>query len=93
MKVTAEIIRAELIGTEAKVSKSKHADYLGLSGKIVNETRNTFTILDGGERKVIAKSSAVFRLSFHDGTVVEVDGKLLTGRPEDRLKKTIRRLW
>jgi ribonuclease P protein subunit POP4 len=93
MKVTAEIIRDEFIGTEAKVSKSKHIDYLGLSGKIVDETRNTFTILDGGERKVIGKSSAVFRLSLHDGAVVEVDGKLLTGRPEDRLKKTIRRLW
>jgi ribonuclease P protein subunit POP4 len=93
MKITPEIIRHELIGTEAKVSKSKHIHCLGLSGKIVDETRNTFTILDRGDRKIIAKSSVVFRLNFHDGTVVEVDGRLLTGRPEDRLKKNIRRLW
>jgi ribonuclease P protein subunit POP4 len=93
MKVTPEIIRHELIGTEARVSKSTHIGYVGLSGRIVDETRNTLTILDGAQRKIIPKSSAIFHLSFHDGTIVEVDGRLLTGRPEDRLKKSIRRLW
>jgi ribonuclease P protein subunit POP4 len=93
MKVTPEIARHELIGTGARVSKSTHIGYVGLSGRIVDETRNTLIILDGLQRKTIPKNSAVFRLSFHDGTIVEVDGRLLTGRPEDRLKKNIRRLW
>ena len=93
MKTTPEIICQELIGIEAKVCKSTNIDCVGSCGKIVDETKNTFTILDGGERKMIAKSSAVFHLAFDDGTVVEVDGKLLTGRPEDRLKRNIRRLW
>jgi ribonuclease P protein subunit POP4 len=93
MKITPEIVRHELMGVKTEVGKSTHAGYVGLSGKIVNETRNTFTILDSGKRKTIVKNLAFFHFSFDDGTVVEVDGRLLTGRPEDRLKKTIRRLW
>jgi ribonuclease P protein subunit POP4 len=93
MKITPNIIRCEFIGTEAKVAKSKHQGYVGISGKVTDETRNTFVILHEGERKRIIKDSAVFHLKFSDGTIVEIDGKLLTGRPENRLKKRIRRLW
>jgi ribonuclease P protein subunit POP4 len=93
MKVTPEIIQYEFIGTEAKVSKSKHPSYVGISGKIIDETRNTFTILHEGKRKKVIKGSAVFHFKFSDGTVVEIDGKLLTARPEDRLKRHVRRLW
>ncbi|MGC9345556.1 MAG: ribonuclease P protein component 1 [Candidatus Bathyarchaeales archaeon] len=93
MRVTPDIIRYEFIGTEAKVAKSRHSGYVGISGKIIDETRNTFVILHEGERKRVIKDSAVFRFKFSDGTVVEIEGKLLVGRPEDRLKKRIRRLW
>jgi ribonuclease P protein subunit POP4 len=93
MKVTPELIRYEFIGTEAKVSKSKHSDYVGFSGKIIDETRNTFTILKEGKRRTVLKNSSVFHFKFSDGTIVEIDGKILVGRPEDRLKKHIRRLW
>ena len=43
MKITPDIIRHEFVGTEAKVSKSTNSDCVGLSGKVVDETRNTFT--------------------------------------------------
>jgi RNase P/RNase MRP subunit p29 len=46
-----------------------------------------------GQAKNIIKDVAVFHFRFSNGTVVEINGKLLTGRPEDRLKKTIKRLW
>jgi ribonuclease P protein subunit POP4 len=93
MKVTPEIVCHEFIGTQAKVAKSTNPDMKGLSGKIIDETRNTFTLLEEGERKTAAKSSNLFHFRFSDGTVVEIDGRLLVGRPEDRLKKSIRRLW
>ncbi len=93
MKVTPDIIRCEFIGTEAKVVRSTHRSYVGLRGKIVNETRNTFTILHNSERKIVVKGSSFFHFKFSDGTIVEIDGKLLVGRPEDRLKKRVRRLW
>lgn len=93
MRITPAIVRSEFIGTQAKVARSRHRNYVGISGKIVDETRNTFTLLEDGEAKMIAKESAVFCFRFLDGAVVELDGKLLMGRPEDRLKKTVRRLW
>ena len=93
MKVTPDIINYEFIGSEAKVAKTAHAGYVGISGKIVDETRNTFTILQEGKTKRIIKDSNIFHFRFSDGTIVEIDGELLTGRPEDRLKKRIRRLW
>jgi ribonuclease P protein subunit POP4 len=49
--------------------------------------------LTKGKRKSIEKESALFHFKFDGGTTVEIDGKLLVGRPEDRLKKSIRRLW
>ena len=93
MKVTPDIIRHEFIGTEGKIAKSPHADYLGIYGRVVNETKNTFAIMHNGKAKTVIKNSAVFNFKFSDGTIIEIDGKLLTGRPEDRLKKTIKRLW
>jgi len=93
MKVTPDIIRYEFIGTQAKVAKSLHEDYLGLSGRVIGETRNTITLLDAGKAKNVIKEFSVFNFTFDDGTSVDVDGKLLVGRPEDRLKKTIKRLW
>lgn len=93
MKVTPDIIRREFIGTEGKIAKSQHSDYVGLSGKIINETKYTFTILNSGKAKNVTKDSAVFLFKFSDGTIVEIDGRLLVGRPEDRLKKRVKRLW
>jgi len=93
MKVTPDVIRYEFIGTDAEVSESTYLGYVGISGKIIDETRNTLTILHDGKRKIVVKNSAVFHFKFSDGTIVEIDGKILVGRPEDRLKKHVRRMW
>jgi ribonuclease P protein subunit POP4 len=93
MKVTPDIIRYEFIGTEGKVARSLHGDYVGSGGKVIGETKNTFTFLNEGQAKSVIKESATFNFQFDDGTVVEIEGKLLVGRPEDRLKKSIKRLW
>ncbi len=93
MKVTPDIIRYEFIGTEGKVVLSPHKDYIGLGGRVIGETKNTFTFLQEGQAKSIIKEFSVFNFTFDDGTVVDIDGKLLVGRSEDRLKKSIKRLW
>jgi ribonuclease P protein subunit POP4 len=93
VKVTPDIIRYEFIGTEGKIAKSPHAGYVGIRGEVIDETKNTFTIMHEGKAKSVVKSSAFFDLKFSDGTTIEIDGKLLVGRPEDRLKKTVKRLW
>jgi ribonuclease P protein subunit POP4 len=93
MKVTPDIVRSEFIGTKAKISKSSHPGNVGISGKVIDETRNTFAILHDGKRKTVIKDSSIFQFKYPDDTVVEIDGRILVGRPEDRLKKSIRRLW
>ena len=93
MNITPDIIRSEFIGTHAKISRSSHRGNIGISGKILDETRSTFKILDEGKTKTIVKSDNVFHFKFHDGTVVEIEGRILVGKPENRLKKMIRRLW
>ena len=93
MNITPSIVQHEFIGIEAKVVHSSNPDLVGITGKVVDETRNTFTISHNGEKKVIIKDTAVFEFAMPDGTVVELDGKVIMGRPEDRLKKRPRRLW
>jgi ribonuclease P protein subunit POP4 len=93
VKVTPDIVRHEFIGTEAKVVKSPNPNCVGLSGKVVDETKYTLTLRRENTKRIIVKNSSVFNIKLADGTVVEIEGKLLEGRPESRLKKTIRRLW
>jgi len=93
VKVTPDIIREEFIGLEAVVVASRHPGYVGIKGRVIDETRDMFIIEHGGRRKMVPKAVCTFHFTFPDGTVVEVEGRLLVGRPEDRLKKRLKRLW
>jgi ribonuclease P protein subunit POP4 len=93
MNITPNIIRCEFIGTDVTIAQNSHRGNVGICGKVVDETRNTFTILHEGKKKTVAKDFSVFHFKFADRTIVEVNGRLLMGRPEDRLKKNVRRLW
>ena len=37
--------------------------------------------------KLIPKDVSIFEFKVPDGTIVEIDGKILLNRPEDRIKK------
>jgi ribonuclease P protein subunit POP4 len=93
IKVTASIVQREFIGLDAKVVRSSNSHVVGIAGRVVDETRNTLTILHNGKRKVVIKDTSVFEFVMPDGTVVEIDGKVIVGRPADRIKKRPRRLW
>ncbi len=93
MKVTPSIVQQEFIGLEARVAESPNPHYVGIEGRVINETRNTFTIMQDHKRKTVVKDQAVFHFTLADATVVEIDGKMLVRRPENRLKRRIRRLW
>ena len=93
MRVTPSIVQQEFIGLNAKVVKSSNPTCIGISGKVVDETRNVLIILHQNEKKAIIKNLTVFHFTMPDGTVVEINGKAIVGRPEDRIKKRLRRLW
>ena len=91
--LTAEnVIRHELIGLDARISGSTNKSQNRIRGIIKDETRNTLTLNQKGVDKLIAKgdTSFIFNLG---GTLVEVEGKNLIGRPEDRVKKKPKRDW
>ena len=87
------ILRHELIGLEARVVESNNPGHIGIQGRVVDETRNTLTVSQGGRDKVIAKGNTIFHFRLPDGAVVEVEGRYLVGRPEDRVKRRRRKLW
>jgi ribonuclease P protein subunit POP4 len=93
MRITPDLVRFEFIGRCAEVAKSTQSSDVSVSGMVVDETRNTFTVMARGKRKTVVKESAVFRFELPDHSMVEIDGRLLVGRPEDRLKRCIKRLW
>ncbi|UCE43748.1 MAG: ribonuclease P protein component 1 [Candidatus Bathyarchaeota archaeon] len=93
MKVTSHIVQRGFIGLNAEVVESSNPTCIGISGRVVDETRNVLVIMHQNEKKVIIKNVAVFHFTMLDGTVVEIDGKIIVGRPEDRIKKRVRRLW
>lgn len=89
MSRTAEnLVMHEFIGLWVRVSMSSDPGKKGLSGLVMDETRNTLLVeTKNGERKVLPKKECVFRFTLPDGAVVEVDGKAIVSRPEDRTKK------
>jgi ribonuclease P protein subunit POP4 len=93
VKVTPRIVQRELIGLNAEVVRSSNLSCVGISGKVVDETRNVLVIMHQKKKKAVTKNTAVFYFTMPDGTIVEINGKVIVGRPEDRIKKRFRRLW
>lgn len=93
MNVTPNIVKHEFIGLETKVVYSSNPHVVGIAGRVVDETHNTLTILKNGKRKVIVKDTAIFIFVMPNRTVVEINGKVIMGRSEDRIKRKPRRIW
>lgn len=87
------IVRHELIGLEVEVVDSRHRGYVGLKGRVVDETMNMIYIGTDRGVKAVPKHVATFRFKLPDGTLVDVEGWAIRGRPEDRVKRRIKRWW
>lgn len=86
------IFRHELVGLDVEVSESSHEGLTGISGVVIDETKKTIKIEDqDGSEKTIPKKVATFRFTLPDGDVVDVEGRIIIARPEDRIKKKFRK--
>lgn len=81
-----KLVKYEFIGTEIEIIDAKNKSSIGVKGKITDETKNMF-ILDNGKK--IIKSQCTFKMKIN-GKTVEINGEVLVGRPEDRIKKMLR---
>ena len=85
MPTQKEIVRGELIGLSIEVIDAKNPSVVGIKGKIIDETKNTIVIQSDKVKKLI-KNQIKMKIKLKD-KIIEIDGKNLVGRPEDRIKK------
>ncbi|MHA1686355.1 MAG: ribonuclease P protein component 1 [Candidatus Heimdallarchaeaceae archaeon] len=72
---------------EVEILFSTVKELVGTKGKIVNETSKTLIIQTNRKTIKVPKKTSVFLITLPDGTKIRVNGIILTGRPEQRLKK------
>lgn len=71
----------EFIGKHAKVTKAANKQLQGIEGKIVDETKNTFTIKTQTKELKILKKGNEFQINNQ-----KINGEKITRRPEERIK-------
>ena len=86
MRTAENILRHELIGLECVVEKADNKSTIGIGGRIVDETLKTVVI--GGKK--VPKKGSVFAVKLA-GKKVHIDGNFIIARPEDRIKRKIKK--
>lgn len=74
-------LNQEFIGLEAEVIDSKNKSLIGVKGKIVDETKETFKIEAKNKIIIIIKKMATLKINNE-----KFNGIDLVGRTEERLK-------
>ena len=77
----------ELIGLRVRVAKSLSLPFAGISGIVVDETKNTLVIGKGVGEKTVPKKGCVFLFTLPGGAKALLDGEKIAYRPYDRPKK------
>ncbi len=74
-------MKEEFIGKELEVIESKNLSLKGKKGKILDETKESFTIRENGKEIMILKRGSTFKINNN-----LINGDDILKRPEDRLK-------
>ena len=87
---TAKNLRIhELIGLPAEIVNSSCRKWIGLKGKVVDETKNLIVLETGKGEVKIQKISSDFVFTLESGEKAELKGKDILFRPEERTKKAL----
>ena len=88
MRNSGNLKQHEIIGCAVKVIQSKDAGTQGMSGIVVDETKNTLTVKTGKGLKKVLKENAVFEFAIPETKEkVTIEGDEISLQPEKRLKK------
>lgn len=94
MRITPQnIVKHELVGLSTHIVESKDPNHVCRSGVILAESKEMIQISTKKGTLSVPKRICVFEMTLPDDTVVRIDGGLLRGRPEDRMKKRLNRSW
>ncbi len=86
------MLKHELKGLVAEVDASNNTALIGIRGTVVEESKGILELETENGKKKIPKNGTRFIFTLPDGKRVAVDGKMLAGRPEKRMK-TKRKKW
>jgi len=87
MRNPYNILGHEMIGLDVEILPISGESYK-MQGKVHSETRNVFLVKDNNNNiKMFPKNSIMLIAQLDDGSVVKIDGNLMLGRPEERIKK------
>lgn len=89
MRTTSNLIFHTFIGLEVEILCSGMRNCQGLRGRVVNETKNLLVIETPKGEKRIPKGGCTFRFFLDDDTTMDVLGKTIAFRPEERAKKLL----
>jgi ribonuclease P protein subunit POP4 len=91
MSITSKNIhKHELLGLQARIITSPDKGLKGVTGRIVDETKNTFKLMTPKGEKTLMKKGTLLAVQIKDEEIA-IDASKLTYRPEDRIKKARRR--
>lgn len=79
------IVNHELVGLDAQILESTNRAVVGLSGKIIDETKSMLVIDTKRGTKMIPKQHNKWKFTLGDQDFA-VDGAVISKRPEDRIK-------
>jgi len=79
------VVRHELIGLDVLVVGASNPATIGITGQIIDETRNMLIVNTRVGIKKIPKDTGVFRITLPEGTVVDIRGSALVMAPEKRV--------
>ena len=92
MITSNNLVHHEFIGLKVHAVNDKNPS-LNLKGTVVDETKNTINIeKEDNSEKVIPKKGTFFVFELPNGEKVEINGNILSIRPEDRIKKRFKKI-
>ncbi|MBN2229571.1 MAG: ribonuclease P protein subunit [Candidatus Thorarchaeota archaeon] len=94
MKITPEnIVRHELTGLSTHIVESSDPNLVCKQGTILGESKEMIHLRTDLGEVMVPKKICVFDVTLPGGTMVRIEGNVLRGRPEDRMKKRFNRSW
>ena len=89
------LVHHEFIGLNVKVINKSNKS-LKSYGTVIDETKNTIKIEveENGNfvEKIFPKVSSIFQFQIPTGEIIEIEGTILSIRPEDRIKKRFKKI-
>ena len=92
MITSNNLVHHEFIGLKVHATSLKNKS-LNLNGTIIDETKNIIKIEDENNcEKIIPKRGLIFLFELPNGEKIEINGNILSIRPEDRIKKRFKKI-